>query len=354
MSYAPTIKDLLARTALRFLGALPSRVHRWIAGQPITIDGRQLAPEIQMGLKFLSFSSGEDFTHLPLSEGRAQLNSEAVIFGRNEPVPYIEEFKVPTRSGSVPARRYSSLPVGATQGTVVYFHGGGWVLGGLDSTDSTCRFIAKHTPFEVISIDYRLAPEHPFPAGIEDAIDAYRWARKERPDVPIAIAGDSAGANFTASVSLATVNDPDGPPDFQIMYCPCVDLSKKTRSYELFSTGFFLTDEQVDWYKAHYLRTPQDAFDPLVSPLLGDPEDIAKLPPAHIAVAGFDVLRDEGIAYAELLREAGVPVNLQIVEGGIHAFLNMTGVSKMSTRAFKVSVESLERGMLNRPRRARA
>ncbi|MBK0420807.1 alpha/beta hydrolase [Leucobacter sp. CSA2] len=344
------LTDRLARTVMRLLSSLPVGAQRRIGGKPIQIDGQTLAPEIQMGLRLLALVPGSEFTRLPLEKARRQVDSEAAVFGGDVPVATVADFELPTRSGRVAARRYANVPQQETTGTVVYFHGGGWVVGGLESTDSACRFLAKHSTLEVISVAYRLAPEHPFPAGLEDAIDAYRWARKVRPGVPVAVAGDSAGGNLSAAVCLATIDDPIGTPDFQLLYCPCTDLSTKAPSYELFGEGFFLTEEQMDWYKAHYLRTPEAALDPLASPLLADAGTFAKLPPAHVAVSGFDVLRDEGIAYAERLREAGVPVTLQIVESAIHAFINITGVSRMSARAFQDSIDSLERGLSGRDR----
>jgi acetyl esterase len=229
-------------------------------------------------------------------------------------------------------------------GTVVYFHGGGWV-GSLDSADSVCRFIAATSGLEVISVDYRLAPEHPFPAGVEDAIDGYRWVREHRPGRRIAVAGDSAGGNLSAVVSLATVGDAAGAPDFQLLFFPVTDLSGKHRSYRLFSDGYFLTEKQMDWYRGHYLPTPAHALDPFASPLRAEASALTKLPPAHVAVSGFDVLRDEGIAYAERLKDAGVPTTLQVVDGHIHAFVNATGVGRLSSRALAESVGVLVRGL---------
>lgn len=159
------------------------------------------------------------------------------------------------------------------------------------------------------------------------------------------MAGDSAGGNLSTVICLATANDDLGTPDFQLLFFPVTDLSKKHPSYELFGEGYFLTEKQMDWYRGHYLSQPEHALDPLASPLLSDAEVLQSLPPAHIAVSGFDVLRDEGISYANRLREAGVPVTLQVVEGHIHAFVNATGVGKSSALALKKSVDHLVRGL---------
>lgn len=353
MPKPPTASERLMRAAIRLLGSLPETMQRWIAGKPVTVDGQQLYTEVQMALRVLNALPDSDFSDLPLDRAREQIDAEALIFGGTHRADFVEEIEIPTRGGAVPARRYANVTPDQVEGTVLYFHGGGWVVGSLDSSDSVCRFIAEYSKLEVISVDYRLAPEHPFPAGVEDAIDAYRWARKERPGARIAVAGDSAGGNLSTVICLGTSEDPLGPPDFQLLFFPVTDLSKKTRSYELFHEGYFLTEKQMDWYSDQYLSTRADALNPLASPLLAELDALKKLPPAHVAVSGFDVLRDEGIAYAERMRDADVPVTLQIVEGHIHAFVNSTGVGKTSSKALQESVNHLVQGLRDlRPAKA--
>ncbi|GAA2846263.1 acetyl esterase [Leucobacter komagatae] len=355
MSSPASLPERLTRGAIRTLGRLPDWAQRVIAGKPVEVDGQRLATEVQMALRILNRLPGNDFTQLPLPEARAQIDAEARIFGGIHNVAEVTDFSIPTRAGSVAARRYAHTGGAHTGdahtqargegGTVLYFHGGGWVVGSLESADSVCRFIAAQSGLEVIAVDYRLAPEHPFPAGLEDAIDAYHWARAERPGARIAVAGDSAGGNLSAAVCIATRDAEAGPPDFQLLFFPVTDLSTKHRSYELFGEGYFLTEAHMDWYRAHYLPTEGSATDPLVSPLLASDDTLTGLPPAHVAVSGFDVLRDEGLAYAERLRGAGVPVTVQLVEGHIHAFVNATGVGRLSSRALAESVDHLTRGL---------
>lgn len=338
--------ERLMRSVIRTLGALPEPLQRVIAGKPRIVDGQQLFTEVQMALRLLNALPGSDFSDLPLAEARAQVDAEARIFGGTHPVQTVEDIEIPTRAGTVPGRRYIGHAHDPARGTVLYFHGGGWVVGSLESGDSVCRFIAERSGLEVIAVDYRLAPEHPFPAGVEDAIDAYRWARDARPGARIAVAGDSAGGNLSTAVCLATSCDQAGPPDYQLLFFPVTDLSRKHRSYSLFSDGYFLTEKQMDWYREHYLPEPETALNPLASPLLASNEALAKLPPAHVAVSGFDVLRDEGIAYANRMRDVGVPLTLQVVEGHIHAFVNATGVGKLSAQALEESVQQLVRGLV--------
>ncbi|BDZ56084.1 alpha/beta hydrolase [Agromyces marinus] len=335
--------ERLIRGVIRTLGALPEPVQRVIAGRPVVVDGQRLYTEVQMALRLLNALPGSDFSDHSLERARAQIDSEARIFGGSMSVATVEDIEIPTRAGAVAGRRY--LNAREAEGTVVYFHGGGWVLGSLDSADSVCRFIAATSGLEVISVDYRLAPEHPFPAAVEDAIDSYHWVRENRPNSKVAVAGDSAGGNLSAVVSLATVGDPAGAPDFQLLFFPVTDLADKRGSYRLFSDGYFLTEKQMDWYREHYLARPADALDPFVSPLHAEATALAGLPPAHVAVSGFDVLRDEGIAYAERLKDAGVPTTLQVVEGHIHAFVNATGVGRLSSQALAEATGHLVRGL---------
>jgi acetyl esterase len=331
------------RAVIRGLGMLPEPAQRMIAGKPVDVDGQRLLTEVQMALRLLNAIPGSSFEDLPLPQARAQIDAEAMIFGDSEPVEVIEDVDIPTRSGSVPGRVYIGSASAEPGGAVAYFHGGGWVVGGLTSTDSVCRFLAAHTDLVVVSVDYRLAPEHPFPAAVEDAVDAYRWLRSHPQwGTTVAVAGDSAGGNLSAVVCAQTLDDEQGPPDFQLLFFPVTDASTKHRSYDLFSEGYFLTEKQMDWYFGHYLSGPADRLDPRVSPLLGD---LRGHPPAHVAVSGFDVLRDEGIAYAHKLRDAGVPTTLQVVEGHIHAFVNATGVGKWSKRALTEAVHALSEGM---------
>ena len=342
------------RQVLRLLGALPERVQRRLAGAPVRIDGQQLRPEVQVALRLMKVAAGKTFEQLPLAEGRAQISAEAWVFGDEPPVDSVAEITIPGADGTmIPGRVYrpSGLPDNAA--ILVYFHGGGWVLGGLDAADSACRVLANHAGIAVLSVDYRLAPEHPFPAAIDDALAAFRHVVADAADLRIdpsriAVGGESAGGNIAAVLARIATVDPNvgSPPAFQLLFMPVTDLSKKHRSYELFADGFFLTDAQMDWYKARYLGDPAQAADPRVSPLLA--EDLSGLPPAYIVTAGFDPLRDEGEAYARRLADAHVPTAHRRLDGCIHGIVNATGASAAARDALVEAAGALRVGLAPR------
>ena len=202
----------------------------------------------------------------------------------------------------------------------------------------------------MVSVDYRLAPEDPFPAGVEDAVAAFRWVVEHATELGadpqrVAVAGDSHGANLAAVVALETASS-DAAPAMQALIYPVTDMSRKHRSYRLFSEGFFLTEQKMDWYRGHYLADPTAALDPRASPLLVP--DLAGLPLTYLTVAAFDPLRDEGLAYADALREAGVEVELRNHRGLVHGFANSVGVGRASAAAMREVAVALRAGLASK------
>ncbi|NEN78667.1 alpha/beta hydrolase [Nocardioides zeae] len=344
-----TLPEKAERLVVRGLATVPPRVlEKVVVRRAVNRDGERLAPEIALALGALNRLPGSDFSTQPLDRARHQIEAEAAVFGASYPPFHLEEdLELPGPAGPVPATRYR-FRAGKPAGLVVYFHGGGWVLGSRHSTVSPVRFLAQHTGCDVLSVDYRLAPEHPFPAALEDARAAWDFAVAQAPGwgidpARIAVAGDSAGGNISAVLSL-DLRTEDVQPCFQLLFFPVTDLSRKSASYAEFRDGFFLTEAQMDWYAERYLPSPTAATDPRVSPLLAP--DLAGAPPAYVAVAGFDPLRDEGIAYAERLREAGVPVELAREGDLIHAFINITAVSRSAYDATRRAAVALRRGIV--------
>lgn len=234
-------------------------------------------------------------------------------------------------AGAISVRLYR--PLGARPDerlpALVYFHGGGWTFGDLDTHDMVCRELANLARCAVASVDYRLAPEHKFPAAVEDAIAATRWVVREAQALAldpkrIAVGGDSAGGNLAAVVALAA-RDAGAPQlAMQVLIYPATDMAADTASHREFADGYVLTRAAILWSRANYLRSPDDVGDWRASPLRA--RDHAGLPPAYVITCGFDPLRDEGRAYAERLRAAGVTVTYECFQGMVHGFVTMGGV----------------------------
>ena len=267
----------------------------------------------------------------------------------------VEAVEIPARPGPVPARFYlpGGLPAGTPPPLLVYFHGGGWVIGDLDTHDGLCRFLAAAAGTAVLSIDYRLAPEHPFPAPVDDAWTAFSWAAENAAKLGvdparIAVGGDSAGGNLAAVVSLLARGGGGATPAFQLLIYPVTDSAGELPSRRLFADGFMLTKEDMDLFEGHYLPPGTDAHDPRVSIL--EIEDLSGLPPAYVATAGFDPLRDEGEAYALRMRAAGVQVALRRHPGLIHGFANDTAISRTARGAMLEAAGALRMGLA--PRKA--
>jgi acetyl esterase len=241
----------------------------------------------------------------------------------------VRDFSFPGAAGDIRARYYR--PLGEKPGEALpaafYFHGGGWTCGDLDTHDSVCRGIAVHGRCAVVAVDYRMGPEHKFPAAVEDALAAVKWVSANAAALDIdsgrlAVAGESAGGNLAAVAAIALRES--GPAlAMQVLVYPVVDQASETESLERFATGYSLTRELLRWYQAQYLRDERDRVDWRASPLRA--RDHSRLPPAYIVTAGFDPLLDEGKAYAERLAQSGVSVVYECFEGEIHGFLPLGG-----------------------------
>jgi acetyl esterase len=246
-------------------------------------------------------------------------------------------------AGGVPARLYRSAPTFPLPGLLVWFHGGGWVLGDIDSHDNICRALTNRTGHTVLSIGYRLAPEDPFPAGLDDCVEATKWAHENAatlgtdPD-RLAVGGDSAGGNLAAVVCHLA----PAPIRFQLLVYPVTDARADTPSMIENATGYFLTANSMRWFTDQYISGEHGSVDdPQVSPILASDETLAASPPALIITAGFDPLRDEGIAYAERLSAAGVVTTHVHFSGQIHGFFSMPDFLSDARIAHAVAAEAL-------------
>lgn len=291
--------------ALTPLYALPTAVRRRLAGAPVQIDGNLLCPEMQLLLRVEALLPST--TKSDVEVARSHLRSILkLVSGAPVELQRVTELTVRGADGQLGARLY--VPADAGRGLLVYLHGGGWVVGDLNTHDSLCRTLAADAGIRVLSVDYRLAPEAPAPTAAEDAIAAYTWAIDHAEDLGVdptlvAVGGDSAGGNLAAVVAQQCVRRNLQQPALQVLLYPALDLVDRRPSRDLFAEGFILTEDDIIWYRDHYAPDPTIRPDPLVSPIRA--EDLTGLAPTYLTTAGFDPLRDEGIEYAQALRAAG-------------------------------------------------
>jgi acetyl esterase len=351
MPSVASLNERLETAILRGAAALPAPAQRLLGGPGrIRVDGQVLEPEVQLLLRMMRLNRRPDFETLPVPDARAEVRREAgAAAGAPLSVARVDPVTVPGGAGPLAARLYVPFGAPLPSPLLVYLHGGGWVVGDLDTHDQPCRFIARETGVRVLSVDYRLAPEHPFPAAVDDTVAAVRYAITEADRLGadaarVAVGGDSAGGNLAAAAARLLTQAGDAVPAFQLLLYPVTDLSRKRRSYELFRDGFFLTERQMDWYREHYLPAGDAALDPRASPLLAP--DLGGLPPAHVAVAGFDVLRDEGEEYADRLDEAGVPITVSRHRSLVHGFCNAVGIGRAAPAAMLDVVAALRTGLV--------
>ncbi|HUV09628.1 MAG TPA: alpha/beta hydrolase [Acidimicrobiia bacterium] len=273
-----------------------------------------------------------------------------------EEVGHVDDRTIPGPAGDLPVRIFRPREAPTNQGSgrlpgVVYLHGGGWVICDLDSHDGACRRIANAIGAVVVSVDYRLAPEHRYPAAVDDAHAAAAWVADHADDLGIdsarlAVAGDSAGGNLAACIALMA-RDRGGPAlAFQLLVYPVIDSTATANDHPSKTenaTGYFLTTAQMDWYRAQYLPLDHDGNDPYLSPHVA--ESLAGLPPACIVTMEMDPLRDEGELYARLLADAGVPVVLHRAEGLFHGCFNMDAVLTGAKEAQGIAFAAMRKVM---------
>lgn len=287
-----------------------------------------LDPDALRALEIGRAAGGEPFENGSVEAARVAYNASfPTQQGDHEPVASTAHRQIDGANGPVPIRIHRGIGTPRTGArAVLYLHGGGWVIGNLSSHDEICRWLANLANAVVVCPDYRRAPEHKFPAGLEDCTAALRFVADNAGELGIdaariAVAGDSAGGNLAAVLALLSRDGLAPPLAAQILIYPNTDARQGADSYRRFGDGFGLTARTMAWFRDHYVRTPDDIEDWRVSPLLAP--SLAGLAPAFVAVAGHDILADEGTAYAERLRAEGVPLVLRHWPGQIHGFVSM-------------------------------
>ena len=326
--------------AAQALDALPASAQIRLSGRPpVQVDGETLAPEVQLALTMIERRREPPPETLSPDEARRRRRRlSAVYAGKPAPVGDVADLNLELGGGlHARARHYVPDEHGAPHPLLVYYHGGGFTYGDLETHDGVCRLLCRHAGAHVLAIDYRLAPEHPFPAAVEDARAALRWACENAATLGadpqrVGVGGDSAGGNLAAVVAQLAARDGGPAPFLQLLIYPATDFTRRRRSRELFGEGFLLTNSEMDWFETNYLGPARThAADPRASPLLA--EDLSGLAPAFVVTAAFDPLRDEGEDYAEALRAAGTTVIARRFPGFIHAFVAAAGVSRSARHA---------------------
>jgi acetyl esterase len=285
-----------------------------------------LDPQAQAFLDQIAAMGGQPLSSMPVPLARQSMEMLANMRGTEEQVASIADRRIPGPAGDIPVRVYT--PAGpAPRAVLVYFHGGGWVLGGLETHDGVCRSLANGAGCVVVSVDYRLAPEHRYPAAAEDCYAATTWCAEHAAELGadakrLAVGGDSAGGNLAAVVAQMA-RDRGGPNVmFQLLIYPATDATFDTPSYRDNADGYLLTTQDMRWFWGHYLGdASQRGAEPYASPLRA--ESLAGLPPALVITAEFDPLRDEGEAYGHALERAGVAARISRYDGMIHGFFGM-------------------------------
>jgi acetyl esterase/lipase len=326
--WANRLQSAATKVGAKVIPWVPTRAVRLLTGgRSITIDGNTLDPTLQlmlsgqhaMGIEGLAV--GND-----VAASRALMRDSLMGFAGPQVHVGVSDLSIPGPAGQIPARHYRPAAAKPTP-LLVFYHGGGWTIGDLDTHDALCRLTCRDADVHVLSVDYRLAPEHPAPAAVDDAYAAFKWAcehAEELGAIPdkIVVGGDSAGGNLATVVSQLARDDEGAKPVLQWLVYPRTDFTAKTRSLSLFAEGFLLTKADMDWFEAQYLDgSGIEPTDPRISPLLAD--SLAGLPPALIATAGFDPLRDEGDRYAAALHEAGTHVDRRSMRSLTHGFANL-------------------------------
>lgn len=328
-----------ARGALaRVVARAPAWVQVALSGRPpIRRDGAALDPTLQLLLAARGSVGPDPLTQGTPAEARARLRRDVLsVRGPLTEVGAVAEVTVAGAAGPLRARHYAPA-VGATAAApplLVFLHGGGFMLGDLDTHDEACRLLCRHARQHVLSVAYRLAPEHPFPAGMDDAVASFRWAQAHAGALGadpscVSVGGDSAGGNLAAVVGQLTARD--RPPAAQLLIYPPMDVITPRPSHALFEGFFLRTADRRAFFENYAARVGIRGDDPRVSPLKAG--SLTGLPPALVVTAGFDVLRDEGEAYAAALLDAGTPCELHREPTLGHGFVHLTGVCAAARRA---------------------
>jgi acetyl esterase/lipase len=348
-AYAAVWDRLRRAAAIGFL-SLPEPTLRRIVGRPVrSPDGWTLDVQSQ-ALLWLMRAVGESAEYSDVARARQTIDRSARVLAPCGPEPLrVRDCELPGAVGPRRARIYTSTATRRLAPGLVWLHGGGFVIGSIESHDGVCRALASLAKVSVLSVDYRLAPEHRFPAAVDDAVATTEWVLENGHQIGIdpeavAIGGDSAGGNLAAVVAHS-LRASARRPVFQVLAYPPTDATCRQPSHRFFAEDLLLSARSIQWFLDHYITDRSLETEPRVSPLFA--ADLAGLPPALVITAGFDPLRDEGKAYADRMRDAGVLVQYVCAQGSLHGFLNTAGAIRESARIVALAADAV-RCALNR------
>jgi acetyl esterase len=326
-----SIEEQIQGRLLQGLSHLPESVVQRIAGRPIVRDGMRLAPESHLILKLMRVTRETPLDELPVEKARRNLDRQSSALAINQSIGAVRDLTVADR----PARLYTpkALLGSAASPTMIYFHGGFHTYGSLKGHDGVLRAFAENAGIQILALDYRLAPEHPFPAGLDDCVAAVRFVAANPESVGadptrFAVGGDSAGGNLAAATVQSVADEIDLA--FQLLIYPVTDFEHTSESRRSLGEGFFLTLVGIEQARERYLPDPAQWADPRASVLNG--EISPRTPPTLVATAGFDPLRDEGNAYAEKLSAAGIKTDLRQYDDMIHGFFSQVTAGRRGPR----------------------
>jgi acetyl esterase len=305
-----------------------------------------LDPQAEFVIGLVKKAGGPEFWQMMPDQAREQYLLRVGKLALKPQIYRTSDRLIPGPGSQLPVRIYQPREAKPDERfpVLVWYHGGGFVIGNLDTHDSACRLLATQADCMVVAVDYRLAPEFKFPAGVEDCMATLRWVAQHAREIGadaerIAVGGDSAGANLATVVAILARDEGYPKVVFQLLVYPCVAPEPETGSHHKFADGYLLTRNTITWFYKLYLRSQKDVNDFRFAPLLRD--DLSNLPPALVLVAGYDPLRDEGVDYARRMIEAGNRVALTNYEGMVHGFYLMGGAVDAARRAVAQSAAAL-------------
>ncbi|WP_181781963.1 alpha/beta hydrolase [Pseudonocardia pini] len=347
-----SLRVLVLRLAIRFLFGLPRPVKRLLAGREVRLDGQVLDLDLQLlnrATGWLARLNAAQVGMAALAEQRRQADDAAELAAEGVFDDVVaRDLEVAGAVGPIPARLYTPPGVDGRSGLLVYFHGGGFVYGSIASADPLCRLLAAQAGVRVLSVEYRLAPEFPYPAALDDAVAAFRFAREHAEDLGaeqtlIAVGGDSAGGNLALVVAHQQAVAQQPVPAFVVALYPATDADRSGGSRVAFGSGFGLTSAVLAEMELMYLPEGVPVDDDRGAILRA--KDLSGMPPVYLSTAGYDPLRDEGEELAERLREAGVPVVARRFAGLVHGYASFTALSRAAHDATFDAASALRAGL---------